>query len=153
MEGEIPGWDRLELNGNSVSILSTSKSKMSQQKGFSTNSFSPILQTKSCRLESIATFPLNSYFPIFSGRNIISISFYPLSKDPHAVSALRLLEFQSHVFTYCVNLLPSDLSFGTKHPFLLLNLDHTSQPINLGDTPFLELDFQSSCPTSYPMDG
>lgn len=54
MEGEIPGWDRLELNGNSVSILSTSESKMSQQKGFSTNSFSPILQTKSCRLESIA---------------------------------------------------------------------------------------------------
>ena len=54
VEGEIPGWDRLELNGNSVSVLSTSESKMSQQKGFSTNSFSPILQTKSCRLESIA---------------------------------------------------------------------------------------------------
>ena len=23
VEGEIPGWDRLELNGNSVSVLST----------------------------------------------------------------------------------------------------------------------------------
>lgn len=152
VEGEISGWDRLEpmetLFHFSPLLSPKCPSRMDSP---------PIPSHQFFRLslgdwKALPTFPLNSYFPILSGRNI-SISFYPLLKDPHGVSALHLLEFQSHILTYCVNLLPSDLSFGTKHPFLLLNLDHTSQPINLGDTPFLELDFQFPCPTSYPMDG
>ena len=91
MEGEISGWDRLEpmetLFHFSPLLSPKCPSRMDSP---------PIPSHQFFRLslgdwKALPTFPLNSYFPILSGRNIISISFYPLLKDPHGVSALHLL--------------------------------------------------------------
>lgn len=58
----------------------------------------------------LCTFHLDNYFRVFSVRNIISISFYPLSKDPHGVSAFSLLKSFRDVFL-CIVLTLFHLTF------------------------------------------
>lgn len=73
-------------------------------------------------------------------RNIISISpFIPPQKIPMVFLLLPWL-FQREVSFCTVNCLLFYLSSRTRHPSLLLNLEHRVPPFGPGDIPFLVLD-------------